>query len=159
MHESIFKSILGSDMDLRRCLLGNIVLSGTVLCCVPAVPPWFCSSSQYSLNNLFPVLMKEGTLCSPGCPTGSRLKSRASFQPARGHALASPAPHTETAQCGAEERCWPACLHSAVPGSVGRNMRSMGRRSSSGSVSEIICTQPGLLCDMAQISSLSFFYF
>uniref|UniRef100_A0A672Z986 Si:ch211-241j12.3 n=1 Tax=Sphaeramia orbicularis TaxID=375764 RepID=A0A672Z986_9TELE len=28
MHESIFKSILGSDMDLRRCFLGNIILSG-----------------------------------------------------------------------------------------------------------------------------------
>ncbi|XP_034554898.1 uncharacterized protein LOC117823778 [Notolabrus celidotus] len=28
MHESIFKSILSSDIDLRRCFLGNIVLSG-----------------------------------------------------------------------------------------------------------------------------------
>lgn len=28
MHESIFKSILKSDIDLRRCFLGNIVLSG-----------------------------------------------------------------------------------------------------------------------------------
>uniref|UniRef100_A0A8D3ECL3 Actin-like n=1 Tax=Scophthalmus maximus TaxID=52904 RepID=A0A8D3ECL3_SCOMX len=28
IHESIFKSILSSDIDLRRCLLGNIVLSG-----------------------------------------------------------------------------------------------------------------------------------
>ncbi|XP_056284869.1 actin, clone 302-like [Pseudoliparis swirei] len=28
MHESVFKSILGSDVDLRRCFLGNIVLSG-----------------------------------------------------------------------------------------------------------------------------------
>ena len=28
IHESIFKSILGSDIDLRRSFLGNIVLSG-----------------------------------------------------------------------------------------------------------------------------------
>ncbi|XP_054473984.1 uncharacterized protein LOC129106788 [Anoplopoma fimbria] len=28
MHESVFKSILSSDIDLRRCFLGNIVLSG-----------------------------------------------------------------------------------------------------------------------------------
>ncbi|XP_029900735.1 actin-like [Myripristis murdjan] len=28
MHESVFKSILGSDIDLRRGFLGNIVLSG-----------------------------------------------------------------------------------------------------------------------------------
>ncbi|XP_028996523.1 uncharacterized protein LOC114849351 [Betta splendens] len=28
MHQSIYKSILGSDIDLRSCLLGNIVLSG-----------------------------------------------------------------------------------------------------------------------------------
>ncbi|XP_037305125.2 uncharacterized protein LOC119194817 [Pungitius pungitius] len=28
MHESIFKSVLSSDIDLRRCFLGNIVLSG-----------------------------------------------------------------------------------------------------------------------------------
>lgn len=28
MHESIFKSVLQSDIDLRRDLLGNIVLSG-----------------------------------------------------------------------------------------------------------------------------------
>ncbi|KAG7508972.1 hypothetical protein JOB18_030479 [Solea senegalensis] len=28
IHESIFKSILSSDIDLRRCLLGNIILSG-----------------------------------------------------------------------------------------------------------------------------------
>ncbi|XP_040920128.1 uncharacterized protein LOC121199473 [Toxotes jaculatrix] len=28
MHESVFKSVLSSDIDLRRCLLGNIVLSG-----------------------------------------------------------------------------------------------------------------------------------
>ncbi|XP_061563446.1 uncharacterized protein LOC133418651 isoform X2 [Cololabis saira] len=28
MHESIFKSVLSSDIDLRRCLLENIVLSG-----------------------------------------------------------------------------------------------------------------------------------
>uniref|UniRef100_A0A671TZD3 Si:ch211-241j12.3 n=1 Tax=Sparus aurata TaxID=8175 RepID=A0A671TZD3_SPAAU len=28
MHQSVFKSILSSDIDLRRCFLGNIVLSG-----------------------------------------------------------------------------------------------------------------------------------
>ncbi|MEQ2204345.1 hypothetical protein XENOCAPTIV_011750, partial [Xenoophorus captivus] len=28
MHESIFTSIIRSDIDLRRCFLGNIVLSG-----------------------------------------------------------------------------------------------------------------------------------
>ncbi|XP_044025581.1 uncharacterized protein LOC122863288 isoform X2 [Siniperca chuatsi] len=28
MHESVFKSILRSDVDLRRCFMGNIVLSG-----------------------------------------------------------------------------------------------------------------------------------
>ncbi|KAM8831962.1 uncharacterized protein AB9W97_003308 [Spinachia spinachia] len=28
MHESVFKSVLSSDIDLRRCFLGNIVLSG-----------------------------------------------------------------------------------------------------------------------------------
>ncbi|XP_039982148.1 uncharacterized protein LOC120789485 [Xiphias gladius] len=28
MHESIFKSIVSSDIDLRRCFLGNVVLSG-----------------------------------------------------------------------------------------------------------------------------------
>ncbi|XP_067428064.1 uncharacterized protein [Thunnus thynnus] len=28
IHESVFKSILSSDIDLRRCFLGNIVLSG-----------------------------------------------------------------------------------------------------------------------------------
>ncbi|XP_045915964.1 uncharacterized protein LOC123977384 [Micropterus dolomieu] len=28
MHESVFKSILSSDIDLRRCFLGNIILSG-----------------------------------------------------------------------------------------------------------------------------------
>ncbi|XP_059212986.1 uncharacterized protein LOC131991549 [Centropristis striata] len=28
MHESVYKSILGSDIDLRRCFLGNIILSG-----------------------------------------------------------------------------------------------------------------------------------
>lgn len=29
MHESIFKSVLQSDIDLRRDLVGNILLSGT----------------------------------------------------------------------------------------------------------------------------------
>uniref|UniRef100_A0A667Z0R7 Uncharacterized protein n=1 Tax=Myripristis murdjan TaxID=586833 RepID=A0A667Z0R7_9TELE len=37
MHESVFKSILGSDIDLRRGFLGNIVLSArmftVILCC------------------------------------------------------------------------------------------------------------------------------
>uniref|UniRef100_A0A8C6S9N8 Uncharacterized protein n=1 Tax=Neogobius melanostomus TaxID=47308 RepID=A0A8C6S9N8_9GOBI len=28
LHESVYKSILNSDLDLRRCFLGNILLSG-----------------------------------------------------------------------------------------------------------------------------------
>lgn len=31
MHESIYRSILSTDIDLRRCFLGNIVLSGNIL--------------------------------------------------------------------------------------------------------------------------------
>lgn len=49
IHESIFKSILSSDIDLRRCLLGNIVLSGNscflLRCPTSALDLlWSCSS-------------------------------------------------------------------------------------------------------------------
>ncbi|KAM4713457.1 uncharacterized protein FYW61_020455 [Anableps anableps] len=53
MHESIFKSILRSDIDLRRSLLGNIVLSGgnTLL---PGLP----ERLQAEIKNLVPADMR-----------------------------------------------------------------------------------------------------
>uniref|UniRef100_A0A3B4YEJ0 Uncharacterized LOC111649539 n=1 Tax=Seriola lalandi dorsalis TaxID=1841481 RepID=A0A3B4YEJ0_SERLL len=54
MHESIFKSILSSDIDLRRCFLGNIVLSGgnTLL---PGLP----ERLQAEIRGLLPADMCE----------------------------------------------------------------------------------------------------
>ncbi|XP_047184590.1 uncharacterized protein LOC118283677 isoform X2 [Scophthalmus maximus] len=54
IHESIFKSILSSDIDLRRCLLGNIVLSGgnTLL---PGLP----ERLQAEIKSLVPADMGE----------------------------------------------------------------------------------------------------
>ncbi|PWA21865.1 hypothetical protein CCH79_00017593, partial [Gambusia affinis] len=53
MHESIFKSILRSDIDLRRSFLGNIILSGgnTLL---PGLP----ERLQAEVKNLVPAGMK-----------------------------------------------------------------------------------------------------
>lgn len=99
----------------------------------------FCSKSM--LNNAFPLLLKAGTLCLMACPSGSRQKSKACSQPAQGAAFASPAPLTETSQCGVEEQCWPTCPHSAVRGSVRKNTKSTGHRSSSGSASEVDCCE------------------
>ncbi|XP_028460278.1 uncharacterized protein LOC114572744 isoform X2 [Perca flavescens] len=54
MHESVFKSILSSDIDLRRCFLGNIVLSGgnTLL---PGLP----ERLQAEIKALLPTAMGE----------------------------------------------------------------------------------------------------
>uniref|UniRef100_A0A8C9Y8A7 Uncharacterized protein n=1 Tax=Sander lucioperca TaxID=283035 RepID=A0A8C9Y8A7_SANLU len=54
MHESVFKSILSSDIDLRRCFLGNIVLSGgnTLL---PGLP----ERLQAEIKDLLPTAMGE----------------------------------------------------------------------------------------------------
>ncbi|XP_029318578.1 uncharacterized protein LOC115028846 isoform X2 [Cottoperca gobio] len=54
MHESVFKSILSSDIDLRRCFLGNIVLSGgnTLL---PGLP----ERLQAEIRGLVPTNMGE----------------------------------------------------------------------------------------------------
>ncbi|XP_078130224.1 uncharacterized protein LOC144533037 isoform X3 [Sander vitreus] len=54
MHESVFKSILSSDIDLRRCFLGNIVLSGgnTLL---PGLP----ERLQAEIKDLLPAAMGE----------------------------------------------------------------------------------------------------
>ncbi|KAF3702527.1 Actin CyI, cytoplasmic Precursor [Channa argus] len=54
MHESIFKSILSSDIDLRRCLLANIVLSGgnTLL---PGLP----ERLQAEIKGLLPADISE----------------------------------------------------------------------------------------------------
>ncbi|XP_037606562.1 uncharacterized protein LOC119476946 [Sebastes umbrosus] len=55
MHESVFKSILRSDIDLRRCFLGNIVLSGgnTLL-------PGFPERLQAEIKGLVPANMGDG---------------------------------------------------------------------------------------------------
>uniref|UniRef100_A0A3Q0R5C0 Uncharacterized protein n=1 Tax=Amphilophus citrinellus TaxID=61819 RepID=A0A3Q0R5C0_AMPCI len=55
MHESIFKSVLSADIDLRRCLLGNIVLSGgnTLL---PGLP----ERLQAEIKGLLPTDMEGG---------------------------------------------------------------------------------------------------
>lgn len=86
---------------------------------------------------VFYLLMKAGTPCFPACPRGSRLKSRACSQLTWRKAFASPALQTETSQYGAEEQCWPTCPHSAVHGSVRKNMKRMGRRLSSENASEM----------------------
>ncbi|KAM7367522.1 hypothetical protein PAMP_013813 [Pampus punctatissimus] len=54
MHESIFKSILSSDIDLRRCFLGNIVLSGgnTLLAGLP-------ERLQAEIRGMVPADMRE----------------------------------------------------------------------------------------------------
>ncbi|XP_042358846.1 actin-100 [Plectropomus leopardus] len=54
MHESVFKSILSSDIDLRRCFLGNIVLSGgnTLLAGLP-------ERLQAEIKELAPTDMEE----------------------------------------------------------------------------------------------------
>ncbi|XP_034755783.1 uncharacterized protein LOC117961323 [Etheostoma cragini] len=54
MHESVFKSILSSDIDLRRCFLGNIVLSGgnTLL---PGLP----ERLQAEIKGLLPTAMGQ----------------------------------------------------------------------------------------------------
>uniref|UniRef100_A0A3P8RPQ4 Uncharacterized protein n=1 Tax=Amphiprion percula TaxID=161767 RepID=A0A3P8RPQ4_AMPPE len=59
MHESIFKSILGSDIDLRRCFLGNIVLSGgnTLLAGLP-------ERLQAEIVDLLPADMAEAVRVS-----------------------------------------------------------------------------------------------
>ncbi|XP_049446591.1 uncharacterized protein LOC125897350 [Epinephelus fuscoguttatus] len=59
MHESIFKSILSSDIDLRRCFLGNIVLSGgnTLLAGLP-------ERLQAEIRGLVPTDMAESVRVS-----------------------------------------------------------------------------------------------
>ncbi|KAL7388120.1 hypothetical protein ABVT39_007529 [Epinephelus coioides] len=59
MHESIFKSILSSDIDLRRCFLGNIVLSGgnTLLAGLP-------ERLQAEIKGLVPTDMAESVRVS-----------------------------------------------------------------------------------------------
>ncbi|KAM7394944.1 hypothetical protein PAMA_006604 [Pampus argenteus] len=54
MHESVFKSILSSDIDLRRCFLGNIVLSGgnTLLAGLP-------ERLQAEIRSMVPADMRE----------------------------------------------------------------------------------------------------
>ncbi|XP_070705585.1 uncharacterized protein [Pempheris klunzingeri] len=54
IHESIFKSILSSDIDLRRCFLGNIILSGgnTLLAGLP-------ERLQAEIRGLVPTDMGE----------------------------------------------------------------------------------------------------
>ncbi|XP_066532829.1 uncharacterized protein si:ch211-241j12.3 [Hoplias malabaricus] len=61
MHESIFKSVLQSDIDLRRSFLGNIILSGgnTLLCGLP-------ERLQLELMGLCPAGVSESVrVCSP----------------------------------------------------------------------------------------------
>ncbi|CAN9507602.1 unnamed protein product [Ophioblennius macclurei] len=59
MHESLFKSVLCSDIDLRRSFLGNIVLSGgnTLL-------PGFPERLQMEMANLVPGDLLEGVRVS-----------------------------------------------------------------------------------------------
>nr|XP_055042001.1 uncharacterized protein LOC129429380 isoform X5 [Misgurnus anguillicaudatus] len=61
MHESVFKSILQSDIDLRRSFVGNIVLSGgnTLLAGLP-------ERLQYEIRHMVPVdLMENVRVLSP----------------------------------------------------------------------------------------------
>ncbi|XP_068199253.1 uncharacterized protein [Antennarius striatus] len=60
MHESIFKSILSSDIDLRRSFLGNIVLSGgnTLLAGLP-------ERLQTEIRGLVPTLGDSVRVTSP----------------------------------------------------------------------------------------------
>ncbi|XP_065113485.1 uncharacterized protein [Paramisgurnus dabryanus] len=61
MHESVFKSILQSDIDLRRSFVGNIVLSGgnTLLAGLP-------ERLQYEIRHMVPVdLMDNVRVLSP----------------------------------------------------------------------------------------------
>lgn len=92
-----------------------------------------------------------GTLYCLACLSGSRLKSKDWFQPTWGTVFASPPPRTETSQCGAEVQCWLTCPPSALRGSVRKNMRSTGRRLSSGSASETdyykVCTLDSCVMD------------
>ncbi|XP_073711928.1 uncharacterized protein [Misgurnus anguillicaudatus] len=61
MHESVFKSILQSDIDLRRSFVGNILLSGgnTLLAGLP-------ERLQYEIRHMVPVdLMENVRVLSP----------------------------------------------------------------------------------------------
>lgn len=123
IHESLFKSILSSDIDLRRSLLQNIVLSGKRSCnclltacvCVNHLPAVVAALAQ--LAGLSPsccfifskCLLKVETRSCPGSPSDSRWKSRACWAPTRGRASTSAAPRTGTSPCGAAARCWPTC--------------------------------------------------
>jgi len=140
MHESIFKSILSSDIDLRRCFLENIVLSGNIWfvlvlhSCTEIWKSWKC------FNLLCPALviwLKVGTHYCLACLSGSRLKSKDWGLQTWGWRFVSQAPKTETSWCGVEEQCWSTYPPSALHGSVGMNMRSVDHRLSSASVSEM----------------------
>lgn len=94
------------------------------------------------------LLLKVGTLCCLACLSVWRLKSKDWFPPTWGRAFTSAAPKTETSQCGAVEQFWPTCPPSALHGSVRKNMRSTGRRSSSGSASETAWGVHAGLCNV-----------
>lgn len=94
--------------------------------CVPVNP--LILAESFSLISPY---LKVGTHCCLDCLSVSKLKSKACYRPTCGRALASPAPRTETPQCGAEEPCWPTCPVSARRGSVKRNTKSVVHRSSS----------------------------
>lgn len=158
MHKSIFKSILSSDIDLRRCFLGNIVLSGTSWLYVEG-STMFTSTLHYAswfdfLWFFFYHFLKVGTHCWLDCLSGYRPKSKDWFPVTCGRVYVSRAPKTETSQCGAVERCWPASPPSAPHGSVRRSTMSMGRRSSTGSASETDhcrcarCNEINIKCSM-----------
>lgn len=86
-----------------------------------------------------------GTLCSLGCPSDSRLKSKDWSPLTWGRVFLSPAPRTETSPYGAEEQCWPTCAPSALHGLARKNMRSMVRRLSSGRSSECFVSKVCML--------------
>lgn len=69
MHESIYRSILSTDIDLRRCFLGNIVLSGNiwflVRCCTTI---WSTMVFQILLPFVLSSLPEGGNTLLPGLP-------------------------------------------------------------------------------------------
>lgn len=125
IHESLFKSILSSDIDLRRSLLQNIVLSGngSFLCAVvtaaqvyagPAVMGGRVSPHSSSLvhfsSTLFDLnVLKVETPYCLGSPSDSRWRSRACCPLTQGNVSMSSAPWTETSLCGVVARCLLTC--------------------------------------------------
>lgn len=124
IHESLFKSILGSDIDLRRSLLQNIVLSGngSFLCAVVTAVHVYAGptvmggrvSPHSSLVHYSPTLsdltvLKVETPYCLGSPSDSRRRSRACCPLTRGNASMSSAPWTETSLCGVAARCLLTC--------------------------------------------------